>query len=80
MRYSFNGFTERANLVLNIAIDIAGRLGHTYVGSEHILLGLLKEESSAAANILASGGVSQAELEELLLGQVIDLIDYFVHL
>ena len=70
MRYSFNGFTERANLVLNIAIDIAGRLGHTYVGSEHILLGLLKEESSAAANILASGGVSQAELEELLLSHI----------
>ncbi len=70
MRYSFNGFTERANLVLNIAIDIAGRLGHTYVGSEHILLGLLKEESSAAANILSSGGVSQAEIEELLLSRI----------
>ena len=44
MKYNFNGFTEKANMALNIAIDTAGRFGHTYVGSEHLLLGLLKEK------------------------------------
>ncbi len=42
MKYNFNGFTEKANTALNIAIDTAGRMGHTYVGSEHLLYGLLK--------------------------------------
>ncbi len=70
MRYSFNGFTERANLVLNIAIDIAGRFGHTYVGSEHLLLGLLREETSASAEILNAGGITAEDLEQLLLTRI----------
>ena len=41
MRYSFNGFTDKANRALNGAISAAEDLGHVYVGSEHILLGIL---------------------------------------
>ena len=41
--YRFNGFTEKANHAMNLAISSAEELGHTYIGSEHILLGLLKE-------------------------------------
>jgi len=67
MRYNFNGFTERANLALNIAIDVAGRFGHIYVGTEHILLGLLKENSGIAATILKDAGITETALEEQML-------------
>ena len=38
--YVFNGFTEKANNALNLAIIISQKLGHTCVGTEHILYGL----------------------------------------
>ena len=41
MKYNFNGFTAKANEALNHAINSAEQLGHTYIGSEHLLLGLL---------------------------------------
>lgn len=70
MKYNFNGFTERANLALNIAIDSAGRLGHTYVGTEHILLGLLKEGSGAAATILNDNGITEENVLSLLINSI----------
>ena len=54
--FKFNGFTEKANNAINAAIEAAQDMGHTYVGSEHILLGLLKEEDSAASRILVNAG------------------------
>ena len=36
--YKFNGFTEKANNAINLAIESAQDMGHTYIGSEHILL------------------------------------------
>ncbi len=47
--YKFTGFSEKANVALNNAVHAAEDMGHTYVGSEHILLGLLKENGSVAA-------------------------------
>ena len=38
--YRFNGFTNDANNALNNAIELAGELGHNYIGSEHLLTGL----------------------------------------
>ncbi len=70
MKYNFNGFTEKANLALNLAIDIAGRMGHTYVGSEHILLGLLKEGSGAAAGILNENGITEENLQSFMLSSI----------
>lgn len=67
MKYNFNGFTDKANLSLNIAIDVAGRMGHTYVGSEHLLLGLLKEGSGAAANILTENNITAENVERMIL-------------
>ena len=67
MKYNFNGFTERANMALNLAIDCAGRMGHTYVGSEHILLGLLKENSAVASSVLNSNGITDENLEQLMM-------------
>ena len=64
MRYNFTGFTEKANEALNQAINSAQVLGHTYVGSEHLLLGLLKVGSGVAASVLASAGVTADNIEE----------------
>ena len=52
-----NRFTQKAQGVLNYAIRFANELGHTYIGSEHLLLGLLAEESGIAAHILKQRGV-----------------------
>ena len=43
--FKFNGFTEKANKVLNLAVASAQQLGHTYIGSEHLLLGILEAVS-----------------------------------
>lgn len=66
MKYSFNGFTEKANDALNFAISSAEYLGHTYVGSEHLLLGLLKTGSGVAATILNKKNVTADKIEELI--------------
>ena len=39
--YRFNNFTQKANDVMNLAVKAAENFGHTYIGSEHILMGLL---------------------------------------
>ena len=51
--YKFTGFTQAANEALNSAVAGAERLGHTYIGSEHILLGLLCDASTVAGSALA---------------------------
>ena len=51
--YNFKGFTEKANLVLNTAIETAGNMGHTYIGSEHLLIGLLEVKSGIAYDALS---------------------------
>lgn len=70
MKYNFNGFTEKANMALNIAIDTAGRFGHTYVGSEHILLGLLKDSGGAAAMILKNAGITEENVAGIILSSI----------
>src|SRR5918996_3897711 len=48
----FERFTERARQVVVLAQDEARRLKHNYIGTEHILLGLLREEEGLAARVL----------------------------
>ena len=55
----FSGFTEKANAALNDSIKTASVMGHTYVGSEHILCGLLSDTSGVAGHILLSQGISK---------------------
>ncbi len=55
----FSGFTEKANDALNSSICIASSLGHTYVGSEHILCGLLCDENGVAGHILSVQGINR---------------------
>ncbi len=64
--YKFNGFTEKANKAVNLAIEAAQELGHTYVGSEHILLGLLRCGDGAAFTVLENSGASEEELTRLI--------------
>ncbi len=64
--FVFNGFTQKANKALNAAIEFAQQLGHTYIGSEHILGGILKEEDSAASELLRSGDLNFIDLSEQL--------------
>ena len=66
MDYSFHNFSPKANEAMNCAIKSAGALGHTYVGSEHLLLGLLQVKNSVAASILNQNGVTAEKIEELL--------------
>ena len=63
--YNFRGFTQKANIAVNLGIEIAQSLSHTWVGSEHILLGLLKEGSGVAAAALASENVDFEKVLEL---------------
>ena len=66
MKYNFKGFTEKANLALNLAIESAEHLHHDYIGSEHILLGLLKETGGVACSALNASGVTAEKVEQLL--------------
>ncbi len=66
MRYSFNGFTEKANEGLNQAINSASQMGHTYVGSEHLLLGLLRIGSGVAASVMARYNVTADKIDALI--------------
>ena len=68
--YNFTGFTEKANMALNKAVEVAEDLGHTYIGSEHILLGLLDSSDSVAGKILTAKGVTYKKIYELLRSQV----------
>ena len=68
--FKFNGFTPKANTAVNCAIDEAAALGHTYIGSEHLLLGLLTEGSGAAFITLKLGGVQPAKVRDLLVKTV----------
>ncbi|MBQ9743063.1 MAG: ATP-dependent Clp protease ATP-binding subunit [Ruminococcus sp.] len=62
--YSFKGFTQKANDALNISIEQAGSMGHTYVGTEHILLGLIMEGSGVAAATLTECGLSEQAMQD----------------
>ena len=68
--YKFDGFTEKANNAINLAIQSAQDMGHTYIGSEHILLGLLKNEDGAAYTVLEKCGASADALEELIKQEI----------
>ena len=52
-------FTQKAQNVLNLSLESAAEMGHTYIGSEHLLLGLLKEESGIAAHCLSERGADR---------------------
>ncbi len=60
--YEEVAFTPRAKKVLELALDEARRLGHNYIGTEHLLLGLIREGEGVAARVLEAMG---ADLERV---------------
>ena len=60
-------FTPRSKKVLDLASSEARRLGHDYVGTEHLLLGLVREGAGVAAQILGRLGADRAAIVEALM-------------
>jgi lambda repressor-like predicted transcriptional regulator len=63
-------FTEESRRIIFFAQEEAGRLGENYVSTEHILLGMIRENGSAAIRLLEALGVSQSTLKAQLERQV----------
>jgi ATP-dependent Clp protease ATP-binding subunit ClpC len=57
-----NRFTQRAESALRLAHEGASELGHNYVGTEHILLGLIKEGGGVAARVLQSQNITEEKV------------------
>ena len=53
------GLTPRAKKVVELAVDEARRMNHTYIGTEHLLIGLLREGEGVAAGVLERLGVTR---------------------
>ena len=68
--YKFTGFTEKANVALNLAIKVAEKLGHAYIGSEHILYGLLKEGSGVVFAVFSDLNVNSDDILDLLRREI----------
>jgi ATP-dependent Clp protease ATP-binding subunit ClpA len=57
--------TPRAKKVIELAIESARELGNNYVGTEHLLLGLLREKEGVAAQVLADCGVTEEAFKDI---------------
>ncbi len=64
--YKFTGFTEKANNALNTAVEAAEDLGHTYIGSEHILIGILSDTSTVPSIVLSRHGITESKVVSLV--------------
>jgi ATP-dependent Clp protease ATP-binding subunit ClpA len=63
-------FTPRAKKVLELSLREALQLGHNYIGTEHILLGLVREGEGVAAQILVKGGADLARVREAVMQEL----------
>lgn len=59
-------FTQRARRVLSLAQEEAERLNHSYIGSEHVLIGLLREEGGVAGRVLRELGLDAARVQAMV--------------
>lgn len=66
MADKFDKFTKRARRVLTFAQEEAQRLNHNYIGTEHILLGLIREEEGLAAKVLREMGLDQTRVRQVI--------------
>jgi len=72
MASRFEKFSERARRVLSLAQEEAQRFNHNYIGTEHILLGLVRETDGVAARVLSSLGVELSKVRsavEFIIGR-----------
>jgi ATP-dependent Clp protease ATP-binding subunit ClpA len=63
-------FTPRAKKVLQLALRESRQLGHGYIGTEHILLGLVREREGMAARILAQRGASDQRVRMVVIDEL----------
>lgn len=64
MADKFDRFTKRARRVLSLAQEEAQRLNHNYIGTEHLLLGLVREENGVAVRVLRELGIDPRQIRE----------------
>ena len=64
---TFDRFTGRARSALLAAAEAARSLGHNYIGTEHLLLGLFEPAGGVAAQVLDEDGITRATVEEQIL-------------
>ena len=62
-----NKFTQKAEIALNSALRFASESGHSYIGSEHLLIGLLSSPDSAAAKMLGAKGARLDEVKAIVI-------------
>ena len=62
-----NRFTQKAQNVLNASLRFASELGHTYIGSEHLLLGAINEENSIASQLLTERGADAESIKNAVV-------------
>src|SRR5260370_5398138 len=70
------GLTPRAKKVIELALDEARRLNHHYIGTEHLLLGLVRESEGIAAGDLESPGGRLAKIHQQVIQRVTQLYSY----
>ena len=63
---AFEKFTERARKVFSLAQEEAARLNHNYIGTEHLLLGLVRESDGTAGRVLANLGVQLSKVRSAI--------------
>src|SRR5947199_2790980 len=71
-RDRFDKFTERARKVLSLAQEEARRFQHNYIGTEHLLLGLIREGGGVASHVLSNLGIEVDQVRhdiEAIIGQ-----------
>ena len=59
-----NKFTQKAESAINAALALAEELGHSYIGTEHILLAILEERDCVAVKMLESLGIRTADIRQ----------------
>ena len=62
-------YTPRAKKVIELSVDESRKLGHSYIGTEHILLALIREGEGVAARVLNNAGVSLNKARQQVLQQ-----------
>ena len=67
---SENKFSPRAETVFRLAQEAAGELGHGYVGSEHLLLALIREENGLAHRVLTEAGLTADMIRNIIVKSV----------
>ena len=68
--FRFSGFTQKANNAINIAMREAGSMGHTYIGSEHLILGMLDAGSGVAHAALTGKKISFESYRQSIVSTV----------